>query len=100
MPVHRYTISEIRRNEQKKRTLSTQIPAVIKRDIKDTYIYTREGDRLDLLANRYYNDRTMWTFLAAANNLTSIMVKPGLQLRIPYDADIVNQEWTEQNKNR
>ena len=100
MAIHRYENTPQRRNGNNKRTVSTQIPPVLTKDGRDIYIYTREGDRLDLLANEYYSDRTMWTFLAAANNLKEIMVKPGIQLRIPYDPDLVNQEWIKQNNNR
>jgi len=35
----------------------------------DIVILTTMGDRLDLLANEYYSDSTMWWVIALKNNL-------------------------------
>ena len=53
----------------------------------DTYYVTISGDRLDLLAQRFYQDVTKWWIIAEANSLEvlSFEVKPGLQLRIPQN---------------
>ena len=52
-----------------------------------TYYVTISGDRLDLLAQRFYQDVTKWWIIAEANSLEvlSFEVKPGLQLRIPQN---------------
>jgi len=100
MPIHRYNIANVNRDDNGKRLLSTTIPPTINKDVDDIYIYTREGDRLDLLASTYYGDRTKWTYLATANNLYEMVVTPGIQLRIPYDEELVTTEWTKQNENR
>ena len=51
----------------------------------DIVILTTMGDRLDLLANEYYGDSTMWWVIAIKNNLTDIdlTMQGGIQLRIP-----------------
>jgi len=51
----------------------------------DLYIFSREGDRLDLMANTFYNDPHLWWIIADANNLGkgSLIIPPGLQIRIP-----------------
>lgn len=51
----------------------------------DTYIFSREGDRFDQLAQEFYNDVTLWWFIAIANDLrtASLIIPPGLQIRIP-----------------
>lgn len=100
MPIHRYEIANVNRDDNGKRRLSTTTPPTINKDVQDIYIYTREGDRLDLLASKYYGDRTKWTYLATANNLYEMVTTPGIQLRIPYDAELVTSEWTKQNENR
>lgn len=100
MAIHRYDIAKIRRTPTNKRALTTTIPPKIEKSIDDIYIYTRFGDRLDLLADEYYGDRTKWVYLAAVNNLTDMNVKPGTQLRIPNDPDTLSSEWTNQNTNR
>ena len=52
----------------------------------DLYIISREGDRLDLLANEFYEDPRYWWVLAEANNVGkgTMAVPSGLQLRIPF----------------
>jgi len=58
-------------------------------DSRDTYFYSREGDRLDLLANEFYNDVTLWWVIASANNLGkgTLSIPPGKLIRIPYNRD-------------
>lgn len=58
----------------------------------DYYIFSREGDRLDNLAQSFYNDPSLWWVLAQANNLGkgSFMIPPGRQIRIPYPLDNIN----------
>ena len=51
----------------------------------DYYIITREEDRMDLIANDFYGDPTLWWVIAMANDLPgdSMYAPPGTQLRIP-----------------
>ena len=51
----------------------------------DLYIISRDGDRLDLLANEFYKDSGFWWVIAEANNIGkgTTIVEPGIQLRIP-----------------
>lgn len=51
----------------------------------DVYIVTQEGDRLDTLANQFYNDSSLWYIIARANNIhdPSFAVEDGTTLRIP-----------------
>tara|TARA_B100000519_G_C13896537_1_gene275480 strand:- start:116 stop:409 length:294 start_codon:yes stop_codon:yes gene_type:complete len=53
----------------------------------DLFVFSREGDRLDLLANEFYGDARNWWIIADANNLGkgTLSVPPGLQLRIPRE---------------
>jgi len=57
----------------------------IPRSNQDLYMFSREGDRLDLIANEFYGDPRYWWIIAEANNLGkgSFAVPTGLQLRIP-----------------
>jgi len=64
-------------------------PSIIpytKPDPRDTYFYSREGDRLDLLANEFYNNVTLWWIIAAANNLGkgTLSIQPGKLIRVPF----------------
>lgn len=53
----------------------------------DYYVITTFGDRLDLLANSFYKDSSLWWIIAIANGLPGDSVFPpiGTQLRIPLD---------------
>jgi len=58
----------------------------------DIYVLVEETDRLDLLANQFYGDSSLWWIISAANdNLSknSIVLEPGLQLRIPSSPSLV-----------
>ena len=56
---------------------------------KDIYVETEFGDRLDLLANQFYGDVTLYWIISIANpnvmSLGSISPPPGTQLRIPVN---------------
>jgi len=60
----------------------------------DILIITEEDDRLDLLANSFYKDASLWWVIAVYNNMTDIDLKiePGLQLRIPIDPTYVTNK--------
>ena len=52
----------------------------------DIYVITVIGDRLDILANRYYGDPTLYWIISAANpsqSFSSMYLTEGSQLRIP-----------------
>lgn len=50
----------------------------------DIFIRVKENDRLDLLANRFYGDSSLWWIIAKANNIKTFgNIFPGMNLRIP-----------------
>ena len=53
----------------------------------DIYIRTTIGDRLDSLANQFYNDVRLWWIISSANphivRRDSYALKPNLEIRIP-----------------
>ena len=53
----------------------------------DIFIYPKFGDRLDTLAQKYYQDVSLWWIIAKANNLDQahIGLETDKQLRIPMD---------------
>jgi hypothetical protein len=53
----------------------------------DNYVITTLGDRLDLLANNFYGDSSLWWVISSANALSGDSLYPpiGIQLRIPTD---------------
>ena len=55
--------------------------------VDDIWVETEWGDRLDLLANQFYKDPTLYWIIACANpnkvNFGSLYLKIGSQIRIP-----------------
>jgi len=52
----------------------------------DIYVITVFGDRLDILANKYYGDPTLYWIISSANpsqSFSSMYIIEGSQLRIP-----------------
>ena len=88
----RYTYNEVLKvKETKKIYLESTIYPKIKPNDNDLYIISEQGDRLDLLANKYYSDPTLWWIIATANNINdaTFYVEPGVQLRIPSDTNTI-----------
>ena len=69
----------------------------------DTYVYSTQGDRFDVLANQYYGDQSLWWIISIANTATagtslpsdlpqdSLIIPEGLQIRIPANyVDVIN----------
>ena len=72
---------------QKINHYETTIYSSIPESDGDIYIITQNGDRLDLLAHTYYNDSSLWWYIAKANDLTSMNVPAGKSLVIPASAE-------------
>ena len=70
--------------------------------IDDIYITTSNGDRLDLLANQFYNNVDYWWIIANANpgviKRDSFILKPGIELRLPQNIQKVLENFIESNK--
>lgn len=66
----------------------------------DYYIITTAGDRYDNLADQFYNDHTLWWVIASANNSqrASLIVEPGIQIRIPGNIDTIINNYNKINK--
>lgn len=62
--------------------------------LSDIYILVVKGDRLDILADRYYKKSSLWKIIAIANNigLGTLFVQESMQLRIPMEIDEIVQK--------
>lgn len=69
---------------------------------RDIYITTKSTDRLDLLANDYYNDVNAWWIISKANpdkiRRDSLFLDPGFQIRIPMDIQKIYDKYNKLNK--
>lgn len=86
--------------DTKKQYMESTIYPKVQASDNDFYIISDDGDRLDLLAYKYYNDVSMWWVIAVANNLNdaNFYVEPGIQLRIPANIDKINNDLAKINK--
>ena len=73
----------------------------VKKMVTDIWVLTEWGDRLDLLANQFYGDTSLWWVIAVANpekiEKGSLLPEPGIQIRIPADPSIVVNNYTAKN---
>ena len=66
---------------------STTIYSSIPETNSDVYVITQKGDRLDNLAAQFYGDSNLWWYIAQANNLNTMNIEAGIQLRIPMSKE-------------
>jgi phage tail protein X len=89
--------------DNKRRYYDSLLDPRIPNSYDDIYIITTIGDRLDLLAWKYYTNAEFWWMIAAANpelRKDSLYLEPGIQLRIPQDPNTVLNLYQEQNQSR
>ena len=80
----RYDETNIRKNQDTNKSYyNTTIYKEVPERNDDLYFISTEGDRCDNLANRFYNDSTLWWFIARVNNLNTMNIPIGTSLRIP-----------------
>ena len=70
-------------------------------NINDLYVITSDRDRLDLLANQFYNNVDYWWIIANANpgviKRDTFLLKPGLEIRIPQNIQKILESFIELN---
>ena len=80
----RYSSTRRKIDKSGKRVYSTTYYPQIPIGNSDTFIFTKEGDRLDNLAYTHYGDNTLWWIIAKANGIRGkIALEPATPLRIP-----------------
>jgi|APSaa5957512535_1039671.scaffolds.fasta_scaffold01766_13 nucleoid-associated protein YgaU len=85
---NRYHSTEIKTDKKTKSRYfkPTLYPSIPEKDSDEIYT-VRYGDRLDLLAHKFYDDVGLWWVISRANNLdpSDIGIKAASTLRIPID---------------
>ncbi len=61
----------------------------------DTVIVSRDSDRLDIIANTFYYDASLYWIIAIANNLGkgTLEIPPGTVIRIPSNIGNIIQQY-------
>jgi len=83
----RYKSTNITNNDKNKKVYQTTLYPIISRTETDIYIQATKFDRLDLIAQTYFQNPSDWVIIATANGLGkgSLYVGKTMQLRIPMD---------------
>ena len=100
--MNRYQPIPITKIDNKPVYQTTKYPEIPLSD-NDVYVYTSQGDRFDVLANRYYGDQSLWWIISIANTAVagtslpsdlpqnSLVIPEGQQIRIPANyAEVLN----------
>ena len=99
--INRYKNTPIRIDKNKNRYyVSTRYPE-IPPSISDVYVLTQVGDRLDKLANNYYQNPLLWWVISRANpnkvRRDGLSLEPGIQIRIPSNIERILNEFENLN---
>jgi len=106
-----------KRNNNKRYYTNIKYPE-IPLSVNDIYIITTVGDRLDTIANQFLNDVDLWWIITIANQFyddvelwwviatanpdiirrDSFNLKPGIEIRIPQDIEIILEEFEKINE--
>ena len=99
--MNRYQTIPIKNSEGGKRVTRSVLYPPIPRSARDIYVLTTTGDRLDLLAYRYYQNIGYWWIIAEANGIGkgTMSIPAGLQLRIPVEIQTILGEFQTLNQN-
>ena len=94
--------SKVKRDKTKRVFLSPLKYPEIPLSINDIYVITLDGDRLDLMADQFYEDIRLWWIIAQANPNTlrrdSYNVSAGLEIRIPLGINNILNSFEQLNK--
>ena len=95
----RYSSTREKFDKSGVRVYSTTYYPEIPISINDSFIVSKEGDRLDNLAHKYYSDNTLWWVIAKANGIKGkSALKPGENLRIPLNIQRIIEDFRNVNK--
>ena len=66
----------------------------------DQFIYPYDGEKLEGLAFKYYQDTSLWWIIAEANKLKDggFALEPDIELRIPININPILQEFRNINE--
>lgn len=96
---NRYTNIQQKTDRYGRTSLRASLYPPIPKKTSDIYVMTVPGDRLDLLAHKYYNNVNYVWIIAEANGVGkgSYVLEPSLQIRIPTDINPIINSYRQLN---
>ena len=100
--MNRFKKIKFNKTSEGKRYYRNTIFPAIPLSSEDTYAITSAGDRYDTLALQFYSNASLWWIIAGANKFKkdSLVVPPGVQVRIPADPFSVINLYNKLNNER
>ena len=96
--MNRYSNTKITMSKDGKRVYGTTYYPDIPLSDNDQLMMTVVGSRLDVIANTFYGDHTMWWIIAKANGIKGkTALEPGKRIRIPGNVTSIIQKFRELN---
>ena len=95
----RYSTTRRKIDKSGIRVLSTTYYPEISIGNSDRFIMSKDGDRLDGIAFRYYSDATLWWVIAQANGLGKgrTILNPNFKIRIPGNIETILSDYNKLN---
>ena len=95
----RYSTTRRKIDKSGIKVLSTTYYPEIPIGNSDKFIMSKDGDRLDNLAYKYYRDNTLWWVIAKANGIRGKLDVPkDIEIRIPGNIPQVLEDFDNLNK--
>ena len=95
----RYSNTKVKRDKSGIRAYNTTYYPDIPIRNEDQFIYPRFGERLDVLAYKFYGDSTLWWVIAKANGIRGkLNVSQDTEIRIPGNISKVLADFNNLNK--
>ena len=95
----RYSNTKVKRDKSGIRAYKTTYYPDIPISDTDQFIYPHFGDRLDVLAHKFYGDVALWWVIAKANGIKGKMYAPqNTEIRIPGNVSKVLEDFNNINK--
>ena len=97
--MNRYRFTKIKKDttEGFQHRVITEYPIITPKN-SDRIYYSKQGERWDNIAYKFYQDTSLWWIIARANNQSeSIYTIPGKEYRIPQEKGLIFQEFNELN---
>ena len=95
----RYARTQVKMDKSGMRVYSTTYYPRIPINNSDKLVRTKDGDRLDTMAYRFYKDTSLWWIIAKANGIRGkISLEIGKVIRIPSDITNIIEEFNSINE--
>ena len=95
----RYSSTPRKINKKGQRVLVPTLYPTISLSDSDQFVYPKDGERLDNLAYKYYNDSSLWWIIAQANELGKgrTILNPNFQIRVPGNVETILSDYDKLN---